>query len=273
MRMILAGSYAFTNKYYMDCYNIIKEACGYFSCLESFPYFPDWLWERVPLMNDLLVDSGAYSAVWGFNKNGRYRIDWGKYIYDYGTWIKRNNVQHFIELDIELLVGMKKYEYYRKMLEDITGLDPIPVVHKNRGLAWFEAMLEEKHEIVAFGGFVGKDVKNNDREAIRKYVNMCLDRGMKVHGLGLGNVDLIRQIPVSISDATSWTSSRRFSRFTFFNGFSIKYYRAPYKYHEMYGNKINCFGLRGFGEMFNYVKQFENIVPDDWHFGIKGIQV
>lgn len=86
-----------------------------------------------------ILDSGAFSAFSGKN-NG---LDWDSYIRKYADFILKNNIQKFFELDIDVVVGLRKVEYYRRYLEDKTGRKPIPVWHASRKRDYFLRMCEE----------------------------------------------------------------------------------------------------------------------------------
>ncbi|MCS3283394.1 hypothetical protein NXV73_13890 [Bacteroides salyersiae] len=79
-----------------------------------------------------ILDSGAFSAFSGKN-NG---FDWDGYVRKYADFILKNNIQKFFELDIDVVVGLRKVEYYRRYLEDKTGRKPIPSMafFKKKGL-------------------------------------------------------------------------------------------------------------------------------------------
>mgnify|MGYP000641696043 CR=1 FL=1 len=69
-----------------------------------------------------ILDSGAFSAFSGKN-NG---FDWDSYVRKYADFILKNNIQKFFELDIDVVVGLRKVEYYRRYLEDKTGRKLFP---------------------------------------------------------------------------------------------------------------------------------------------------
>ena len=64
-----------------------------------------------------ILDSGAFSAFSGKNNS----FDWDGYVKKYADFVLKNNIQRFFELDIDVVVGLEKVEYYRKYLEDRTG--------------------------------------------------------------------------------------------------------------------------------------------------------
>ena len=93
-----------------------------------------------------ILDSGAFSAFSGKN-NG---FDWDSYVRKYADFILKNNIQKFFELDIDVVVWLRKVEYYRRYLEDKTGRKPIPVWHASRKRDYFLRMCEE-YPYVAIG--------------------------------------------------------------------------------------------------------------------------
>ena len=56
-----------------------------------------------------ILDSGAFSAFSGKNNS----FDWDGYVKKYADFVLKNNIQRFFELDIDVVVGLEKVEYYR----------------------------------------------------------------------------------------------------------------------------------------------------------------
>ena len=54
---------------------------------------------------DILLDSGAFTFALSNAKVDVAKIDWKKYVEDYATCINTNNIKHFMELDIDRVVG------------------------------------------------------------------------------------------------------------------------------------------------------------------------
>lgn len=69
-----------------------------------------------------ILDSGAFSAFSGKN-NG---FDWDSYVRKYADFILKNNIQKFFELDIDVVVGLRKVEYYRRYLKTRQGGNLFP---------------------------------------------------------------------------------------------------------------------------------------------------
>mgnify|MGYP000984289108 CR=1 FL=1 len=62
-----------------------------------------------------ILDSGAFSAFSGKNDS----FDWDGYVKKYADFVLKNNIQRFFELDIDVVVGLEKVEYYRRYLENV----------------------------------------------------------------------------------------------------------------------------------------------------------
>lgn len=110
-----------------NMYRYIAEQCGESifnegKFLHSFYYCDKWVENvLIPRSKKFLLDSGAFTF---FSKGGC--ADWEKYIKRYASFINRNNIELFFELDIDKLVGYEKVLFYRKKLEDMTGKPVIP---------------------------------------------------------------------------------------------------------------------------------------------------
>lgn len=69
---------------------------------------------------DILLDSGAFTFAFSGAKVDVAKIDWKKYVEDYATCINANNIKHFMELDIDRVVGYQKVKELRAYLEHLT---------------------------------------------------------------------------------------------------------------------------------------------------------
>ena len=105
MKLYLAGSgwiFLWDNKKF---YN--------FNRLESFGYIDKKEFPLIKLYNNFILDSGAFTYL----NNSKESIDWEKYIDSYANFIVKYNVDKFIELDIDSVVGLKEVERLRNQLE------------------------------------------------------------------------------------------------------------------------------------------------------------
>lgn len=121
--------------------------------LESFYYCNKGYTERLlPFYGKFILDSGAYT-MFSFAKG--QQLNWEEYIDRYADFIKRNDVRHFFELDIDKLVGYDEVKRLRKRLERKAERPCIPVWHKSRGKDKFLEMVDQ-YKYVAIGGIVSK---------------------------------------------------------------------------------------------------------------------
>lgn len=181
--------------------------------LESFYYADEVVEKLSPFYKDFLLDSGAFTYMTG---NGS-AVNWEEYIDKYASFINRNKVEKFIELDIDAIVGYEEVKRLRKVLEQKTNRQPIPVWHKSRGKDEFITMCE-KYPYVAIGGLVTKEIKRTEYKFFPWFINQAHSNGAKIHGLGLTNFDAMERYKFDSVDSSSWTSGNRFGHVCKFNG-------------------------------------------------------
>ena len=171
-----------------------------------------------------ILDSGAFS----FMNQGIKDIDWFDYTKKYAQLINKFEIKNFIELDIDSIVGIKKVEELRDFLYKETGVQPIPVWHKERGLKYWEKMIKE-YDFVAIGASGTNDAMwTRTKEgtlALNKLVYQAKQHNCKVHGLGYTSLKNIDSIGWYSVDSTSWLSAVKYPTglHIFQNGKLIKY--------------------------------------------------
>lgn len=165
--------------------------------------------------NKHILDSGAFSAFSGKN-NG---FDWDNYVKQYAQFIIANGNKLFFELDIDIVVGLAKVEYYRKYLEDRTGISPIPVWHASRGKDYFLRMCEQ-YPYVAIGttGAMeeGKRIRKNPM-VLKWFIDKAHQYGKKIHGLGFTDTKFLPYLNFDSVDSTTWLSGGRYGQLFKFN--------------------------------------------------------
>lgn len=187
--------------------------------LQSFYYASDFTEKTIiPNAKDFLLDSGAFTFMTSSkNKN----IDWNEYIKKYAEFINKNNIKKYFELDIDSIVGIEKVLEIRKKLESLTGVKPIPVWHKSRGLERFKQDASE-YPYVAIGGIVSKEITPKEYAAFPSLIAEAHRRGAKIHGLGFTNLEGITKYHFDSVDSTAWVSGNRFGAVYYFNGKTMK---------------------------------------------------
>ena len=172
--------------------------------LSSYFYVKDIpIKERIKQYGLFLLDSGAFTFL--SKEKARAGVDWDEYVESYAKYITDNDIKLFMELDIDLLVGLKKVEMLRYKLERMTGKKPIPVWHKGRGKEGFIRMCEN-YPYVAVGGIVTHEIPRHIYEKMFPwFINTAHKHGAKIHGLGVSTETGIRKVKFDSVDNTDWT--------------------------------------------------------------------
>lgn len=161
----------------------------------------------IKVMNDVgndnfLLDSGAYS----FMNGAKITVDeMDKYINKYIDFIKRNNIKHYFEIDVDNIFGLEYVEYWRHKMENSIGYRCIPVWHKGRGVDYWKYMCRE-YKYIAIGGLVFH-VRKSEYPLIKKLVNYAYYKGVKVHGLGFTKTKELKEYKFYSVDSASWVIS------------------------------------------------------------------
>ncbi len=206
MRVYLAGS------------GDISIKTGFFDYyrLESFYYVTKKDEPLIHKYKDFLLDSGAFT----FMNNSKTNIDWDEYVKQYASFINRHDIEHFFELDIDVLVGINEVERLRYKLEKLTNRQCIPVWHKSRGKDYWLKMVKD-YSYVAIGGIVTREIKPSEYKYFTWFLNEAKKENCKVHGLGFTNLTGLHKYPFYSVDSTSWLSGNRFGSVSYFNGETI----------------------------------------------------
>lgn len=172
--------------------------------LESFYYIKPWQIELLKDLKSFMLDSGAFTFMSGGGKG----VDFKEYTKKYAAFINQYDIKLFFELDIDSVVPWKEYVYLRKMLEDLTGKDPIPVFHKARGKEWFLNAVEE-HDYIAIGGIVTKEINRTDFNYLEWFIQEAHKNKCKIHGLGFTNLKWLPLLKWDSVDSSSWLYGNR----------------------------------------------------------------
>ena len=152
-------------------------------------------------MGNFLLDSGAFTFMSG---NGESNADFDAYVEEYAAYIKKWNIKNFFELDIDSLVGIKEVERLRKKLETLSGKQPIPVWHKNRGKDYFVRMCRD-YKYVSIGGIVTKEIPIRIYEKLFPwFIKTAHEHKCKIHGLGYTNIKGLHKYRFDSVDSTAW---------------------------------------------------------------------
>lgn len=163
-----------------------------------------------------ILDSGAFSFLNAKDGLNKFLDNLDLYVSDYIDFINKYDIEHFVELDIDGLVGYEKVVEIRNKIEKGTNKKTIPVWHLSRGLDEFIKHTKE-YDYIAIGGIVTKEIKKKDYPKLfPKLLKIAKKNNCKVHGLGFTSNEIQKYKFYSV-DSTSWLSCSRYSRFMRFN--------------------------------------------------------
>lgn len=168
--------------------------------LESFHYIQPWQIELLPRLRGFMLDSGAYTFMRNVSGSG---IDWDAYVGRYIDFINEHQIDQFIELDIDSVVGIQQVERYRTRIERETGKQCIPVWHKSRGLSYLRSMAKD-YKLIAIGGLAIRVIQKNEYKYLPKLIDIVHQEGCQIHGLGFSNLRWIKRLRWDSVDTASW---------------------------------------------------------------------
>tara|TARA_R110002167_G_scaffold404_4_gene1848 strand:+ start:280 stop:1026 length:747 start_codon:yes stop_codon:yes gene_type:complete len=189
-----------------------------------------------------ILDSGAFSAI--NDKKGKYKnFDWDAYVDKYIAFIKKTKQKLFFELDIDCVVGLKKVEYYRKLMEDKIGIAPIICWHQNRGIDYYIKSCED-YNYVAVGTTraspTGKKIRSN-LAVLKQFIDIAHENKTKIHGLGFTSIPWLSKLKFDSVDSTAWQQVRYGGICEFKNGMIKNYRLKNYRLKNIYDAHIHNF--------------------------------
>lgn len=176
-----------------------------------------------------MLDSGAFSFMQGTRQYTK--ADFMTYVDKYIAYVNENNIEHFFEMDVDVLLGYEKVLELRKYINSETGKKCIPVWHRSRGKYEFERMCEE-YDYVAIGGLALKTISRREYHVLPKLIAEAHRRKAKIHGLGFTNMKWLPRCHFDSVDSTAWLAGCRFGFLDKFNG------RGIVRIHRPEGTKL-----------------------------------
>ena len=149
-----------------------------------------------------LLDSGAFSFMSGAECSENIIEGYAE---RYADFIIQHKITQYFEIDVDTIFGLPFAERIRHKLESKTGVQSIPVWHKNRGVEYWKRMCDE-YKYIAIGGLVFH-VKQQEWPLIHKMVDYAAFKGVKVHGLGFTKTKLLESWNWYSVDSSSWKTS------------------------------------------------------------------
>lgn len=217
--------------------------------LESFYYAGEAFAKYIKqdYCEDYILDSGAFTFM-----ESREHVDWLEYLDRYIEFINTHDIDNFIELDIERLVGMDKVEQLRDRLETKTGKKAIPVWHPERGIDYWKKMCRE-YDYVAIGGMAQsttRKYRNKIKQHFPWFIRTAHENNAKIHGLGFTSVKDLKKFKFDSVDSTSWNGGK-FGTIYFFKNNSILS-ESRKNQRTIYYKDANLQNLRAWTKFQNY---------------------
>ncbi len=167
--------------------------------LVSYFYLTESRIKRLPHVEDLLLDSGGFTAI----KKGR-SIDVKKY----AQFINENNIKKAFTLDV---TDLEESQYNLKYLETNTKAKIIPIYHPSEYESNKTLIKEytKKYDYIGIGGLVNRHLSKKFKIEFLDYV-FEHTKGIKIHGLGLCANMYITKYPFHSVDFTTWLNTRKY---------------------------------------------------------------
>ena len=153
--------------------------------------FINWHTDKGLINTNLFLDSGAFSA-W----TRKIKID----IDAYADFIKQHQKYIHVYANLDVIGDPVATERNQRYLES-KGLHPLATFHIGSPYSELERMVKE-YDYIALGGLVG--VPRNRRI---KHLDKCfsiIKNKVKVHGFGVGDLNLMLRYPFYSVDNTNW---------------------------------------------------------------------
>lgn len=222
--------------------------------LESFFYINNFVTKHISLFKSFLLDSGAFTFM-----NTPQKIDYKQYARKFIDFINQNDIKHFFELDIDLLIGYEETLKLRKFIEQETNKRTIPVFHKTRGLKEWEKMCEEYNYVAI--GTIGE--YRTHPEILKHLLRIARKYKAKVHGLGFTSLTKLHEYDFYSVDSTSWNCGNRFGTVYKFTGTGLQVVHKPA------GTRVKTYDV--LKHNFNEWAKFQKYV--DYNMNYRGYNV
>ena len=167
--------------------------------LTSFQYKSGLKGYKPRQFKNFIADSGAFTAM-----NAGKKID-DNYIEQYIKWINENDIQNFVEMDLDEIIGYEDVLKLRKKIEIQTGKKVIPVWHNCRGAeGWRQMCYEYPYVAISLSlkTNTSKWLQQYDYEPLDWFMSEARKNGTKVHALGCNNLRLMKKYRFYSADSS-----------------------------------------------------------------------
>lgn len=193
---------------------------------------------------EFILDSGAHTL-----QKGVVKVNYDLFFYNYLKFLKENPIfNHYVELDIENVVGMEKVAKWTNILKTHLNTPPIEVWHRWRGGddVWEE--MTESSDYIGLSGFLinSSGGAELDPKRLPEYLRIAKKNDCKVHGFGLTNPKVLMKNSFYSVDSTSWMVPIKYGKFQYlYNSATGSLDKVPYNalgnhdyYWQFYWNAL-----------------------------------
>lgn len=206
--------------------------------------------------DDFLLDSGAFTFIMAKRKGQSINVDIDYFTDAYCDYINNFHIDKFFEMDVDSVLGYEKVKQLRKRIEQRTGKQPIPVFHKSRGKEEFMAHCRDYSYIAL--GIAGKDTSVTDWKTFLAFVMKAKEYDVKVHGLGITGMSVLKKVPFYSVDSSSWVNGSKFKSMFLFNGKELITIRKELENKRISNQQeLGLHNLREWIKLSNYLKNRE----------------
>lgn len=199
---------------------------------------------------NFMADSGAFTAM---NAGKKISMD---YVDSYIKWINDNDIHHFIEMDLDEVIGYEATLDIRKRIETKTGKKVMPCWHLQRGADGWKRMCDE-YPYVAISlsrlTNTSKWLVKNKFAPLRFFLHEANKRGAKVHALGCNDLNLLRQYHFFSADSSTHTLGNRYGNILYFNNGVLQQVNKQRKY-RIDKNKADTHNIQQMIEVMKYAE-------------------
>ena len=219
--------------------SISKDECGKYIMsldnLDQLNILVSYEYRRVlenvksTVFKNFIADSGAFTAM-----NAGRKID-KQYIDGYIDWILEKDIDHYIEMDLDEIVGYEKVLEIRKYIEGKVGKPSIPVRHLGRGEQGWKDMCDQYDYVaMSLSGFTdsSKWLMKHKFEPLKWFLHEANKRGARVHALGCNRIELMKKYHFYSCDSSCHTQGGRYGNIFVFEDGKLKSHRPNPKYKK-----------------------------------------
>jgi len=226
---------------------VTKDTVKSVNVLMSFAFHKNYDCSYIPYCRNFLLDSGAFTVL----KHNIKDMDWEGYIKLYADFILEYNVEHFFELDIYSIIGVKETERLRALLEHLTKRKCIPVWHADLGIDYFFALCDN-YDYVAIGGLVTRERSLKWYLGnLNFFIKQAHSRKARLHLLGYtGGLDEKKYPGLDSCDSSAHQTCHRFGGYFSFDKDTRKISHKTSKRKS----KLTPKAFELFSQFYNFLK-------------------